>query len=501
MTLLEDYKEKSKELSYLNHALSLMYWDLETMAPDGAKEKLSDTMTYFSTEAFKKSTSDEYYKLVCDLAEPGEYDKLDDVMKFDIFRSKRELEKMRRVPADFYEEYVRTTNASAICWPKAKQNNDWASYKEPLAKTIDAVKKMTSYTDPDKDVYDALIDRYEEGMTCEMIDKVFADLKKELVPLVEKVTACPQPDHSLFTMKIPAHKQAKLCKFLVEYMGMDMTRFAQAETEHPFTTNMNLDDVRITNHYYENDIISAIFSAIHEGGHALFEQNIDPKYEFTSGANVDYMGLHESQSRFYENVLGRNINFWKPIWPKVVEIIPEFKDITLEQFHREICRVENSMIRTEADELTYGLHVILRYELERDIFSNKLSVDDLPAAWNKKMQELLHITPANDSEGILQDMHWSDGSFGYFPSYLLGTIYDGMFLEAIEKDLGELDNVLAEGRIKEITAWLKEHIHRYGASRISSEVLADVCGEKLTAEPVIRYFKKRYCALYDLTNE
>ena len=206
------------------------------------------------------------------------------------------------------------------------------------------------------------------------------------------------------------------------------------------------------------------------------------------------MGLHESQSRFYENILGRNINFWKPIWPQMTEMIPELKDVTLEEFYQEINSVEKSFIRTEADELTYCLHVILRYEIEREIFKGNVEVKDLPALWNRKMEELLSITPKNDAEGVLQDMHWSDGSFGYFPSYLLGSIYDGMFLEAIEKDLGSIDDILAAGDIKKITAWLKENIHQYGSTRISSEVLKTVCGKELTAEPLIKYFKKKYSA-------
>ncbi|MCR5671255.1 MAG: carboxypeptidase M32 [Butyrivibrio sp.] len=498
MTLLEQYKEKNRELNHLSHAVALMNWDLMTGAPEGAKEKLADSLTYFSTESFKKSTSDDYYNLVCELSKPEEFEKLDDVMKFDIARTKRDLDRMRRVPASFYEEHVRTMSASSIAWPAAKQNNDWNSYKEPLKKTIESVKKMQEYTHPGEEVYNTLIDTYEEGMTCEIIDKVFAELRQELVPLVEKVTSAPQPDHKLFSMKVPAHKQAELCKFLVEYMGMDMNRFAQAESEHPFTTNMNLDDVRITNHYYENEVIAAIFSAIHEGGHALFEQNVDHKYEGTCGSIINYMGLHESQSRFYENILGRNINFWKPIWPKVLEIVPELKDVTLEQFHKEICHVENSFIRTEADELTYCLHIILRYEIERDIFRNGVSVDELPALWNKKMQELFGITPSTDSEGILQDMHWSDGSFGYFPSYLLGSIYDGMFLEAIEADLGSVDEILAAGDIKKITGWLGKNIHQYGSTRISGEVLKEVCGKELSAQPLIKFFKKRYTEVYGL---
>ncbi len=498
MTLLEQYLEKKKELNFLSHAVALMHWDMETTAPDGAKEKLSDAITYFSTESFKKSTSDEFYNLVTELSKPEEYEKLDDVMKFDVRITKRDLDKMRRLPAEVYEEYVKTTTTSAIIWPKAKQNNDYGSYKDALAATIEVIKKYQSYVNPDKAVYDALIDDYEEGMTQETIDRVFGELREELVPLVDKIVACPQPDSSKFSFYVPAHVQAEVCKFLVEYMGMDMNRFCQGETEHPFTTNMNLDDVRITNHYKEHAFIEPLFSAIHEGGHALFEQDIDHKYEGTQGASIGYMGLHESQSRFFENILGRNINFWKPIWPKMVEMIPELKDVTLEEFHKEINHVQNSFIRTEADELTYALHVILRYEIEREIFKGNVTVDELPALWNKKMQELLHITPSTDTEGILQDMHWSDGSFGYFPSYLLGSIYDGMFLEALEKDLGSIDDILAAGDIKKITNWLKENIHRYGATRISSEVLKEVCGQELSAKPLIRYFKEKYSKIYNI---
>ncbi len=494
MGLLEDYKEKMKQLGYLKHATALMNWDLETTAPDGAKEKLTDVLTYFSTEAFKLSTSDEVYGLVNELSEPEEFDKLDDVMKFDISRTKRDLDKMRRLPADVYEEYVRITTKSGIVWQKAKQASNFSLYEKDLSDVIEIVKKYQSYVNPDKDVYDALIDQFEEGMTQEIIDRVFGDLRKELVPLVDEVTKRPQPDHSKFAFRVPVHVQKEVCRFLVEYMGMDMNRFSMGETEHPFTTSMNMDDVRVTNHYREDAFIEPIFSAIHEGGHAIFDQNVDHKYDNTAASDVSYMGLHESQSRFYENILGRNINFWKPIWPKMTEMIPELRDVTLDDFYSEINSVQKSYIRTEADELTYCLHVILRYEIEREIFKGTVTVKDLPEVWNKKMEELLGIIPRNDAEGVLQDMHWSDGSFGYFPSYLLGNIYDGMLLEAIEKDLGSIDDILAKGEIKKITKWLNENIHQYGATRLSKEVLEKVCGKELTAKPIIEYFKKKYLA-------
>ena len=498
MSYLEEYKELKKIINYYGHAYELMYWDLSTKAPKGGQDKLSDSMTYFQTEIFKKSTSDEFYNLVCKLNEPEEFAKLDDVMQFELKKQKRDLEKSRRVPADFYEEYVKALNKSSVVWPEAKQTNNWSIYAKPLEDTIEAVKKYQAYVEPNKQTYDALIDTFEEGMTQETIDRVFGELKETLVPLVEKILAAPQPDHSKFTMAIPAHEQEALCSFLLEYMGIDMDRFTMDETEHPFTMAMSINDVRITNHYYINEVISAIFSAIHEGGHALFEQGVDKKYLDTEGAMIGYMGLHESQSRFYENILGRNINFWKPIWPKVVELVPEFKAITLEEFVREINHVSNSLIRTEADELTYCLHIILRYELERAIFIDGAKVEDLPKMWNDKMQELLSIVPPTDAEGILQDMHWSDGSFGYFPSYLLGSIYDGMFLEALENDLGSVDDILAKGDIKKITEWLRINIHQYGSTRISPEVLETVCHKPLSAKPLCKYFTEKYTKVYNL---
>lgn len=257
----------------------------------------------------------------------------------------------------------------------------------------------------------------------------------------------------------------------------------------------------MTNHYYETEPLSAMFSAIHEGGHAIFEQNVNPEYDNTVAGSCCYMGVHESQSRFYENILGRNINFWKPIYEKLGELLPQFKNVTLEAFEREINRVENSMVRTEADEVTYCFHIILRYEMEKAIFYDHVPVEKLPELWNQKMQEYLHITPKNDAEGILQDVHWSDGSFGYFPSYLLGSIYDGMYLEKMEEELGSVDEILADGRIGEITKWLNEKIHWYGSTRTPKEVIAAVCGKEVSAQPLVRYMKKKYTRLYGLSEE
>lgn len=283
---------------------------------------------------------------------------------------------------------------------------------------------------------------------------------------------------------------------LLDYIGFDTDAGATAESEHPFTTDLCIGDVRVTNHYKEDDPLSAMFSAIHEGGHAIFGQSIDPAYEGTALEQVNMMGLHESQSRFFENILGRRISFWEPIYGKLGELLPQFRQIPPETFDRAINDVHPSLIRTEADEVTYCLHIILRYEIEKAIFRDNVPVDDLPQLWNDKMEELLGIRPENDAEGILQDMHWSDGSFGYFPSYLLGSMYDGMFLEALEKEKGSVDTILREGRIHEITAWLNENIHRHGSRYTSAEVLERVCGQALSAQPLLHYFNEKYARLY-----
>ena len=366
---------------------------------------------------------------------------------------------------------------------------------------IEMTKQVIGYTDPGKDVYNALLEQCEEGMDQATIDRLFEEVKTELIPLVEQITAKKMPENPTFHAYADPDAQRRVQWLLLDYIGFRRDAGAVGETEHPFTTNFSSKDVRVTNHYYETEPLSAMFSAIHEGGHAIFEQNVNPEYDNPVAGSCCYMGVHESQSRFYENILGRNINFWKPIYEKLGELLPQFKNVTLEAFEREINRVENSMVRTEADEVTYCFHIILRYEMEKAIFYDHVPVEKLPELWNQKMQEYLHITPENDAEGILQDVHWSDGSFGYFPSYLLGSIYDGMYLEKLEEELGSVDEILADGRIGEITKWLNEKIHWYGSTRTPKEVIAAVCGKEVSAQPLVRYMKKKYTRLYGLSEE
>lgn len=492
---LKDFLELKKQY---DHVTTLLYWDMETGTPKLGQQAHVDALTYFSTRSFEMGTSDELEQMLQALSEPKEYEALDDTMKFIVTRMKRDMDKDKRIPKDLFEAFVRAQAEAGNAWRDAKNASDFSMFAPHLEKMIEMRKEITGYTDPGKEIYDALLDNYEEGMDTETIDHLFGDLKKELIPLVKQILAAKQPDDSKFKGHYDVDAQKKVQNLLLDYIGFSKDAGSVGETEHPFTLNFNSKDVRVSNHYYEEEPLFAMFSAIHEGGHAIFEQNVNPAYDNTVAGSCCYMGVHESQSRFYENILGRNKNFWLPIYDKLGELLPQFKEITLDEFYHEINHVRNSMIRTEADEVTYCFHIILRYEMEKAIFRDHVPVAKLPELWNEKMKEYLDIVPANDAEGILQDMHWSDASFGYFPSYLLGSIYDGMYLEELEKELGSVDELLAAGKIGEITKWLNQKIHWYGSTRTPKEVIANVCGKEVSAEPLIRYFKEKYSRLYDL---
>ena len=492
---LKDFLELKKQY---DHVTTLLYWDMETGTPKLGQQAHVDALTYFSTRSFEMGTSDELEQMLQALSKPKEYEALDDTMKFIVTRMKRDMDKDKRIPKELFEAFVRAQAEAGNAWRDAKNASDFSMFAPHLEKMIKMRKEITGYTDPGKEIYDALLDNYEEGMDTETIDRLFGDLKKELIPLVKQILAAKQPDDSKFKGHYDVDAQKKVQNLLLDYIGFSKDAGSVGETEHPFTLNFNSKDVRVSNHYYEEEPLFAMFSAIHEGGHAIFEQNVNPAYDNTVAGSCCYMGVHESQSRFYENILGRNKNFWLPIYDKLGELLPQFKEITLDEFYHEINHVRNSMIRTEADEVTYCFHIILRYEMEKAIFRGHVPVAKLPELWNEKMKEYLDIVPANDAEGILQDMHWSDASFGYFPSYLLGSIYDGMYLEELEKELGSVDELLAAGKIGEITKWLNQKIHWYGSTRTPKEVIANVCGKEVSAEPLIRYFKEKYSKLYDL---
>ncbi|MBR5579514.1 MAG: carboxypeptidase M32 [Lachnospiraceae bacterium] len=494
---LKELKQYIENMNRYHHVVTLLQWDMYTTVPKEGYDRHADAVAYFSTQQFQMSVDSKLGELL-EVLNGEEYNSLEDDWKFIVKRMKRDFEKNQKIPAKLYEEYVRALSESQRAWEEAKNASDFNIFAPHLKKLIGLVEEVTGYTDPEKEIYDALLNQYEEGMDSATIDRIFEELKQELIPMIQKIIAVKQPANPKFQGDFDPDIQEKVQKLLLEYIGFRWSRGAVGRTEHPFTLNFTSKDVRVTNHYHKENAISAMFSAIHEGGHGIFEQNVKEEFDGTVAGSCGYMGIHESQSRFYENIMGRNRNFWVPIYEEIQKLLPGYENISLEEFYHEINRVENSLIRVEADELTYCQHIILRYEMEKAIFRDHLPVEELPALWNKKMQEYLQITPPNDAAGILQDMHWSGGSFGYFPSYLLGSIYDGMLLEQVEKELGDLDLILKEGRILEVTKWLNEKIHVYGSSRLPKDTIWEVCGKEVSAKPLIRYFKEKYSSLYGI---
>ena len=494
---LQNFKDYLKKIQKYNQAAILFTWDMQTASPKKSIENKIDSIGFFSTEVFRLTTAPEYGALLEELSLPENFEKLDPGMKLTVKRYLKDYRQAKRVPEDFYTELVTEQARSEQAWEEAKEANDFSIFAPHLDKVIRMMKEYVHYMDPDKDVYEFLLDMFEEDMDSQTIDNLFDELKEGLIPLIAKINAAPKPDLSALDKTFSIEDQKKVQDYLLHYIGFNFDKGNTSESMHPFTETLCPNDIRVTNHYDEHMPISSMFSAIHEGGHAIFEQNIADELQGTAGAEVNMMGLHESQSRFFENILGRNKNFWLPIYKDIQELLPPLKEVSLDTFMAAVNDVHPSFIRTEADEVTYCMHIILRYEMEKAIFRDHVPTDELPALWNKKMEELLGITPACDAEGILQDMHWSDGSFGYFPSYLLGSIYDGMYLEQVEKEFHGLDQLLADGKIKDVTKWLNENIHQYGSLYTSKEVIRRVCGSEISARPLLRYFNKKYSEIYN----
>lgn len=332
-------------------------------------------------------------------------------------------------------------------WEEAKGKSDFSLFSPYLEQLIEFNKRFITYWGYQEHPYDALLDLFEPGVTVKVLDQLFSELKEAIIPLVKQVTASGnKPDTSFITKAFPKEKQKELSLYFLQELGYDFDGGRLDETVHPFATTLNRGDVRVTTRYDEKDFRTAIFGTIHECGHAVYEQNIDEALSGTNLSDGASMGIHESQSLFYENFIGRNKHFWTPYYKKIQEASPEqFKDISLDDFVRAINESKPSLIRVEADELTYPLHIIIRYEIEKAIFSNEVSVEELPSLWNQKYQDYLGITPQTDAEGILQDVHWAGGDFGYFPSYALGYMYAAQLKQKMLGDIPEFDTLLERG--------------------------------------------------------
>ena len=493
---IEALNKHQQTIAAYNHAIGVVYLDASTAAPKGTWEGRGRTMATLSEITYNLETAPEVGEMLSYLE--AHADELDAQQKRQVEVLRKSYDETNKIPAEEFIAYSVLMNDAQAVWEKAKNENDFAAFAPYLEKIVAFSRKFAGYYNPEMAPYDALLNRYEEGMNTETLDAFFGKLRECLVPLIAKTQSVPQIDDSFLFRSYPVEIQRKFSDYLMEVLGLDRNYCGIAETEHPFTTNFNNKDVRITTHYYENDLVSSMYSVIHEGGHALYELGADDCYNFTVLQGGVSMGIHESQSRFYENIIGRSAAFIHAIFPKVKELFPwQMADVTEEMFYKAVNKAQPSLIRTAADELTYANHIMIRYELEKQLIGGTLEVKDVPAAWNRLYKEYLGVDVPNDSMGCLQDTHWAGGMIGYFPSYALGSAYGAQMVAKMQEEIGDIYADVAEGDLSKVTAWLKSHIHCHASFKKPGALFEEVCG-KFDASYYTDYLTEKYSKLYNL---
>ena len=500
MKAYEQLMKRIDKVMAFQAALTLFEWDSETLAPEESMNYTSKTIGILSNEYFTNLINDDVKLLINKLSEENEQSNLDFNQKAIIRNIKKTYEEMEHIPPEEYQAYKELTAKAPGIWSKAKQKKCYEDFAPCLKEIISYQKKFAEYrAKKGENPYDILLNDFEDGFHTVELDEFFLKLKEAIIPLLKKVVKKENfIDKSYNYRHFDVAKQKEFCNFISGYVGFDFDKGVIAESAHPFTTNLHNHDVRITNHFHENNLESSIFSIIHESGHGIYEMHIADAITQTPVGGGTSMGMHESQSRFFENIIGRSESFWTPLFPKLKETFPEqLEDITLGQFIKGINKAAPSLIRTEADELTYSLHIMIRYEIEKMIFAGEVTVEELPTVWNQKYFEYMGITPANDGEGILQDIHWAGGSFGYFPSYAIGSAIAAQIYYHMNAFM-PLDQYLREGNLSPIREYLNNHIHKFGATKNTNELLMDMMQEPLNADYFVRYLTEKYTKLYEL---
>ncbi|MGL4863203.1 MAG: carboxypeptidase M32 [Cetobacterium sp.] len=491
---INKFREMIKEKKIIDSMLALLQWDLETQAPKGGYKLISEMIGELSLKSYNLTTSKEFLEMLKELKKNEE--KLDNIVKREIELLEEEVEKIKVIPSEEYKMYSELTAKAQGIWEIARENNDFESFAPILEQIFNFNRKFIEYRGIKEDVYSEILNDYEKGMNVKKLDNFFEELKKEIVPLLKEVNKNKRDFQKKVKFEVSEYNQKLFSKEILEYIGFDLERGVLSESAHPFTLTVNKDDVRLTTRYLKDFPFSSIFSTIHEGGHGVYEQGVDEILKDTILSDGASMGIHESQSRFYENVVGRSKEFWFGILEKSKFKYSKLSELTLEEIYKGINEVSPSLIRVEADELTYSLHIMVRYEIEKGILSGEYLVKDLPRVWNEKMYEYLGVVPSTDSEGVLQDVHWSCGLIGYFPSYALGNVYSLQILNAMKKDIN-IEGTLERGELKRIKEWLREKIHRYGKLKTPKEIMVSVTGEELNPEYYIEYLKEKYKNIYN----
>jgi len=496
--------DRSRRLTVLRTASGIIQWDMETKMPPKGVEQRSEQLSLLDLIAHKEIVDPAVGALLDSIEKDKKYAAMGEMQKRNVHLFRKAYNEEAKIPDELVAE---TSKQATICvnvWKRAKAAKDFSVFSPELGKMIALREKAADIlmeVKGTKTPYDALLDSFEPGMTAERISEIFTGMRKGLMGIMKKVESSGvKPDVELITKKVPVEAQRKIGQMAMDFVGYDTTSKEAGgrldETEHPFSTGY-FDDVRITTHYHEDRWTSSLFSVLHESGHALYEQNIEPSWKWQPIGNACSYGIHESQSRFVENIVGRSPEFLEHMLPKLRKVCgPALKGVRLDRFVAAVNHVEASKIRIEADEVTYGLHIIIRFEVEKDIFSGKAKVNELPQLWNEKYDKYLGMEIQHDSEGVMQDTHWAGGAFGYFPSYALGNIYGGMFLRKMDKDVPDWRAAVKEGNYVPVGSWLKQNVHSKGNLYDPADLVRNVTGKNLEIEPFIAYLKGKMGKIY-----
>lgn len=494
---LNRFKENIDKIIAINYATNILNWDGSTGAPLSSFPIRGETLGYFSTLTYEILINDRADKDINILLE--NIDKLTPSDAKMVKKSRKEFDNMSKIPAQELKTFQILTNKAQHSWAEAREKNDFSIFSSDLNQIIGFQRKFSKYRGILDHAYNLFLDDYEEGMTIEKLTNFFNILKKRIVPLLSKIKSSNVEIRSDFLKRdYPLEIQRKSAVELLELLNFDLSRGILKESTHPFTMGANIDDVRLTSRYDKNNMLSGMYSVAHEGGHALYEQNIDRELMGTTLTTGTSLGIHESQSRIYENNICKSRAFINYYFPTLKEKYNEqLKDVTAEEFYKAVNIVEPSFIRVDADELTYSLHIMIRFEIEVALIEGSINVEDLPEVWNKKMNEYLGIVPENNSVGVLQDVHWSHGLLGYFPTYALGSAYAAQFANKMENEFG-LTNCISNGDFKTPLEWLNKNVHTYGSLLNPDEISMKSTGELLNPEYFCDYLEKKYSEIYGL---
>jgi carboxypeptidase Taq len=496
---LNEFKQRIAEVTDLDRAQSVLGWDQQVNMPRGGAEDRGNILATLAGIGHQKFTSKEMGKLLSQLLPFAETldPESDDACL--IKRVAHHYDKETKVSMEWVEEFARLTTIAQGVWEEAKAENNFKLFQPHLERLVELRREYAEFFKPYDHVYDPLLDDFEPGLKTREVKEIFGKLRPQQVELLKAIAAKPVIDDSFLHIPFDEQGQWDFGVDVVTHFGYDWNRGRQDKAVHPFTTSFGPGDVRITTRFDPERAASALFSTMHEGGHAMYEQGFANSLRRTPLSDGASMAVHESQSRMWENLVGRSMAFWKYFYPRLVKIFPQqLKNVSLEDFYKGINKVEPSLIRVEADEATYNLHVMLRLELEIGLMEGTVLVKDLPQAWNERMKDYLGVVPPTDTLGVLQDVHWSGGMFGYFPTYALGNLVSSQLWERINEEIPDLETQIEHGKFDALLGWLRTNIHQHGAKFEPQVLVKKVTGSTITPEPYMRYLTKKYSELYHL---